>query len=156
MRKINSYAVLLLIACILLCGCGKKTEEHAEPAEPSFTPMDTTCVIQGIRVSNGSIAFEDIVAFEIATAFNTITEIESYDEEAEPEWETVFICTPSQQSAEGAKATIHHISYLGDNTFNISLDTEPGGKCKTVSETLYKAFADAILSSESATETSAE
>lgn len=153
MKKLIALTSLILIACMLLSGCGKKTEE---PAEPSFTPMDTTSVIQGIRTSDGSIAFEDVVAFEIAMAFNTITEFEAYDEEAKPEWETVFICTPSQQSAEGADTTVHRISYLGDNTFNIMLNSAPGGKCKAVSETLYKAFEDAILSMEAATETSAE
>ncbi|MBE6563209.1 MAG: hypothetical protein E7660_05680 [Ruminococcaceae bacterium] len=148
MKKLIALTSFILILSMLFCACGKKTETPEEPSEPSFTPMDTTCVIQGIRVSDGSIAFEDIVAFEIATAFNTITEYEAFDEEAEPEWETVFICTPSQQSAEGAKTTIHRIAFLGDNTFNISLDSSPGGKCKAVSETLYKAFADAILNSE--------
>ena len=153
MKKLITIISLMLVSCMIFAGCGKKTEE---PAEPYFTPMDTTCVIQGIRVSNGSIAFEDLEAFSIATAFNTITEFEAYDEEAEPEWETVFICTPSQQSAEGAEPTLHRISYLGDNTFNISLDSSPSGKCKVVSETLYKAFVDAINSLEAATETNAE
>ena len=153
MKKIITIISLMLVACMLLSGCGKKTEE---PAEPSFTPMDTTCVIQGIRVSNGSVAFEDLEAFSIATAFNTITEFEAYDEEAEPLWETVFICTPSQQSAEDSEPTLHRISYLGDNTFNISLDSSPGGKCKAVSETLYNAFADAINSLEAESEPNAE
>ncbi len=148
MKKIITLTAFILMACMLLCGCNKADDKTV--AEPSFTPMDTTCVIQAYRVSDGSLAFEDILAYQIAQAYNSTAEYEAYDENATPEWEVVFMCTPTQQSAEGAENSIHRISYLGENTFNVSHDTAPQGKCKIVSEALYKAFSDAILGAETA------
>lgn len=138
MKKFTVLIAVVLIAASLFCACEKKEE-------PVYLPIDTTCVLTGVRTSDGSIAYEDMAAYEIALAYNTITEYEAYDEEAEPIWEIAMMCTPSAQTEEGKDASVYKISYLGEGKlFNIDISGENGGRCKVVSEELYNAFAKPV------------
>lgn len=139
MKKLNAFIVLTLIICLLFSACGKKEE-------PVFIPVDTAGVIQIVRTSDGSIAYQDESAYTIAFAYNTVTEFESFDEDAEVIWEVVMMCNPSAQSAEGAEPTLYKLGYLGNEQFNVTVNGGSEGRCKITSNTLYQAFAAPISS----------